>query len=281
MQLQLQVQQQPPLPSPPIIMRLNLAGVHGAFSPGVSMSPGTFYGRPGDVPGPNPHINAAVGAPVHVVQMHSPLGMVRMQQQQQQGQGQGQGGPMPPPHGGHPTHGAYFYAMSSPKKGPPTGMEPQGYFDPMHFPVGAVLPGVVNDAEGGMQMQSQSQSQALQTSGLANEVVQDGVEKEKERERKRVEEEELEGGGRGGGENKKDAGSIEKSTSLPDGKIDSVTAGLSSAGIDAAISRTHSLGHTEEPASKLVPEHGLVTMVDILDLELPEQQQPPALGSSA
>jgi len=78
------------------------------FSPGVAMSPGTFYGRPGEVlPNPNPFINAAVGAPVHV---HSPTG--------------------------HPTHGAYFYAMSSPKKGPPTGTEPKGYFDPMYFPPG-------------------------------------------------------------------------------------------------------------------------------------------------
>ena len=32
------------------------------FSPGGPMSPGAFYGRPGN---PNPHINPAVGAPVH------------------------------------------------------------------------------------------------------------------------------------------------------------------------------------------------------------------------
>ncbi|KAJ4495821.1 hypothetical protein C8J55DRAFT_4422 [Lentinula edodes] len=36
------------------------------FSPGLAMSPGTFWGRPGA--GPNPYINPAVGAPVHVVQ---------------------------------------------------------------------------------------------------------------------------------------------------------------------------------------------------------------------
>ncbi|KIP06458.1 hypothetical protein PHLGIDRAFT_459263 [Phlebiopsis gigantea 11061_1 CR5-6] len=33
------------------------------FSPGVAISPGAFWGRPGS--GPNPYINPAVGAPVH------------------------------------------------------------------------------------------------------------------------------------------------------------------------------------------------------------------------
>ena len=37
------------------------------------MSLGTFYGRPGDVPGPNPHINALVDALVY-----SPPEMVRV-----------------------------------------------------------------------------------------------------------------------------------------------------------------------------------------------------------
>ncbi|KAF9078738.1 hypothetical protein BDP27DRAFT_26623 [Rhodocollybia butyracea] len=39
------------------------------FSPGLAMSPGAFWGRPGVAgAGPNPFINPAVGAPVHVVQ---------------------------------------------------------------------------------------------------------------------------------------------------------------------------------------------------------------------
>ena len=48
----------------------HLHHAHGAmlspytpFSPGVAMSPGAFWGRPGS--GPNPYINPAVGAPVH------------------------------------------------------------------------------------------------------------------------------------------------------------------------------------------------------------------------
>jgi hypothetical protein len=51
-------------------LRLNLNAVQGGFSPGVAMSPGTFYGRPGQVPHPNPYINAAVGAPIHPVATH-------------------------------------------------------------------------------------------------------------------------------------------------------------------------------------------------------------------
>ncbi|KAF9530169.1 hypothetical protein CPB83DRAFT_187197 [Crepidotus variabilis] len=118
-----EVQQQPTSEQ---ALKLNLAQVHGAFSPGVAMSPGTFYGRPGDVPGPNPFINAAVGAPVHVSQvpihpMHSPQHVYAG---------------APPP---HVSHGAYFYAMSSPKSGPTTGLEPQGYFDPMYFPAAATV----------------------------------------------------------------------------------------------------------------------------------------------
>ena len=39
------------------------------FSPGLTMSPGAFWGRPGmNGAGPNPYINPAVGAPVHVMQ---------------------------------------------------------------------------------------------------------------------------------------------------------------------------------------------------------------------
>ncbi|KAK7462982.1 hypothetical protein VKT23_007563 [Stygiomarasmius scandens] len=38
------------------------------FSPGLAMSPGAFWGRPGAA-GPNPYINLAVGAPVHAGQL--------------------------------------------------------------------------------------------------------------------------------------------------------------------------------------------------------------------
>ena len=261
------------------------------------MSPGTFYGRAGDVPGPNPHINAAVGAPVHV---HSPLGMVHIQQQQQ-----GQAGPTMMPHGGHPTHGAYFYAMSSPRKGSPTGMEPQGYFDPMYFPVGAVVPGMDAEENG---TEIQSKSQAMQESGLANEVVRDGVENEN---KKTKDEEDS-----GEEATKKEEGLIEEGMSPLDGntngmtstsgvgtgsgslssgltgstlwdasdaeatsgggEIDSATNGPSNADIDTTISRTHSVGHTKERTSKILLEHVLETRVGVLDLKLPEQQRPPA-----
>ncbi|KAJ3516483.1 hypothetical protein NLJ89_g1089 [Agrocybe chaxingu] len=51
--------------------------------------------------------------------------------------------PAPPtqlPPGYHATHGAYFYAMSSPRRGAPTGLEPKGYFDPMYFPANVQPP---------------------------------------------------------------------------------------------------------------------------------------------
>lgn len=41
---------------------------YAPFSPGVTMSPGTFWGRPGG--GANPYINPAVGAPVHSIPPH-------------------------------------------------------------------------------------------------------------------------------------------------------------------------------------------------------------------
>ncbi|CAL1699204.1 unnamed protein product [Somion occarium] len=40
------------------------------FSPGLTMSPGAFWGRPGTGTGANPYINPAVGAPVHPQQPH-------------------------------------------------------------------------------------------------------------------------------------------------------------------------------------------------------------------
>ncbi|PPR06524.1 hypothetical protein CVT24_001443 [Panaeolus cyanescens] len=153
----------------PLHMRLNLANVPGSFSPGVAMSPGTFFGRPGEMAAvANPFINPAVGAPVHHVPMSAvgmnmnmmgvplmAMGRVNMNMNMNvnmsvssegpdtavaQGQGQGQDGqagdmmagtvnvPMGVP------HGAYFYAMASPKR-TGTGTEPQGYFDPMYFPL--------------------------------------------------------------------------------------------------------------------------------------------------
>ena len=127
-QEQQQQQQHPAYP-----LRLNLATAAGGFSPAMTMSPGTFYGRPGEVPGPNPYINAAVGAPVHPVShpaMYSPPVHPH---------------PHHPHHPHHPSslyrghgtpQGVYYYAaaMASPSKAPMTGMEPQGYFDPMYFP---------------------------------------------------------------------------------------------------------------------------------------------------
>jgi hypothetical protein len=188
-------------------------------------------------------------------------------------------------------------------------MEPQGYFDPMYFPVGAAVPGM--DAKSGME--TQSKSQALQASGLANEVVRDGVEQDKEKERKRRDEDD----GAEATMEKKDSGSTEESMSPLDGntsgttsisgvgtgsgslsngltgstswhasdagvagggEMGSATTGLSSADIDTTISRTHSVGHSKSPTSKVVPEHGLEMRVGMLDLKLPEEKLPP--GSS-
>ncbi|KAF7763533.1 hypothetical protein Agabi119p4_8070 [Agaricus bisporus var. burnettii] len=95
-----------------------------SFSPTVAMSPGAFWGRPGNHH-PNPLINPAVGAPVHV---HSPSAMRQM--------------------GGNPNLGgsAYFYPPPGPSQ-----VEPSGYFDPAYFPPGAQHPttlghsGLVNE----------------------------------------------------------------------------------------------------------------------------------------
>jgi hypothetical protein len=55
----------PPQPSP----GFQPPQLYTPFSPGLTMSPGAFWGRPGmNGAGPNPYINPAVGAPVHVVQ---------------------------------------------------------------------------------------------------------------------------------------------------------------------------------------------------------------------
>ncbi|KAF8069147.1 hypothetical protein FPV67DRAFT_1762072 [Lyophyllum atratum] len=71
------------------------------FSPGVAMSPGAFWGRPGGAP--NPMINPAVGAPVHMVhQVH-----------------------MTPGHG-HGGGGGFYAGVQE-----PTGYFDRGYFPPM------------------------------------------------------------------------------------------------------------------------------------------------------
>jgi len=96
-------------------LRLNLNAVPGGFSPGVAMSPGTFY------PHPNPYINAAVGAPVHPVGLQSPVHAHPAYHQQ-------------PGYGAGVTHGGYPYPVPSPKQGDLSGGEPQGYFDHVYFP---------------------------------------------------------------------------------------------------------------------------------------------------
>ena len=119
----------------PISMHINLNSVPGAFSPGVVMSPGTFYGRPGEVP---TFINAAVGAPLNMRggggTDTNEEGSADIQEQVKAQQGQGQIGQW---YHQNQSHGSYFYAMSSPKRRTPTGMEPKGYFDPLYFPAGA------------------------------------------------------------------------------------------------------------------------------------------------
>ncbi|KAF9473323.1 hypothetical protein BDN70DRAFT_885949 [Pholiota conissans] len=223
-------------------LRLNLASVHGPFSPGVVMSPGTFYGRPGEVvPNPNPWINAAVGAPVHVGE-HPPA------QSPHHGQG-------PTPHA-YATHGSYFYAMSSPKKAP-SGHEPKGYFDPMYFPASASGYGGYVAATAG--------AGAGDSSGLAKEVgVQakeggdggGGVEARGET-------------GEGGGSEKGKGKEVER-----DEKPSALAHAVSESGADdvfaladasaeaelggATISRTHSVGYARKPGAGHTASSGQV-----------------------
>ena len=70
------------------------------FSPGVTMSPGAMWGRPGS--GANPFINPAVGAPVHPGHYYSH----GYQQPQTQPQGEQDGGYFPPMT--REEHGGYF-----------------------------------------------------------------------------------------------------------------------------------------------------------------------------
>ena len=129
------------------------------------MSPGTFYGRPGELP---TFINAAVGAPLNMrgggggsadTNEEGSAGL----QEQAQAQ-QGQAGQWYHP---NQTHGSYFYAMSSPRRRTPTGMEPKGYFDPLYFPAGV---NVCNgNGNGGGYSSSVGGSGAL-----VNEIMKDG-----------------------------------------------------------------------------------------------------------
>ena len=143
-------------------MHINLNSIPGAFSPGVVMSPGTFYGRPGEVP---TFINAAVGAPLTMRgggADTSEGGSAGVQEQAQAQQGQGQAGQW---YYQNQTHGSYFYAMSSPRRRTPTGMEPKGYFDPLFFPAGV---NVCGDGGGGYS------SSAGGNGTLVNEIMKDG-----------------------------------------------------------------------------------------------------------
>ncbi|KAJ3994381.1 hypothetical protein F5050DRAFT_1809633 [Lentinula boryana] len=126
------------------------------FSPGLAMSPGAFWGRPGVAgAGPNPYINPAVGAPVHVVQ-------------------------------GSP--GEFFYHPQQPSPGLPGsvgvemgsrgGAEPGGYFDNVTLGQGYFPP-------------MQSYSGGSGASNVEGEILKDEKDKEedKEQELKVMEEE--------------------------------------------------------------------------------------------
>ncbi|KAI0370634.1 hypothetical protein BV20DRAFT_1035833 [Pilatotrama ljubarskyi] len=129
------------------------------FSPGVTMSPGAFWGRPGS--GANPFINPAVGAPVrpgHAYYTAYP------QQQQHPGQQQQQQQSQTGEHEGRPPDG-YFppvaVSMAMAQGGAMAPQEPAGYF-PWVPPSG-------HGADG----QQQQQQQQQRTSSLANEILRD------------------------------------------------------------------------------------------------------------
>ncbi|KAF5371686.1 hypothetical protein D9758_003393 [Tetrapyrgos nigripes] len=131
------------------------------FSPGVAMSPGTFWGRPG-VAGPNPYLNLAVGAPVHAGQM-SPGGFFFH--------------PYHPHSPGIPTPGAIPGSVDV-EIGSRGGGEPGGYFDSAlsqgYFPpVGNVGTG----AEAGYG------GWGATNTGLEGEILKDKKDKEEDRER--------------------------------------------------------------------------------------------------
>ena len=137
-------------------MRLNLNAVQGMFSPsGVAMSPGIFYGRPGQVPHPNPYINAAVGAPVHAVATHPAQSPLQLHPSYQYVAGV--------PHGGYP------YPIPSPS------VEPQGYFDHVYLPSSSEQAGGDTD-RGGSQSVSRPGGGAV--SGSSGQSSKEGLEEE-------------------------------------------------------------------------------------------------------
>ncbi|CDO76457.1 hypothetical protein BN946_scf184600.g6 [Trametes cinnabarina] len=116
------------------------------FSPGVTMSPGAFWGRPGT--GANPYINPAVGAPVRPGYYAAYAQEQQQQQQQQQQQGHGEQERRPPD--------GYFppvaVSMAMAQGGAVARDEPAGYF-PWVPPA--------------------SHEQSQRSSGLANEILRD------------------------------------------------------------------------------------------------------------
>ncbi|KAL0959867.1 hypothetical protein HGRIS_011539 [Hohenbuehelia grisea] len=116
------------------------------FSPGVAMSPGTVYA------GGNPHINAAVGAPVHMFGQPSP---------------------------GHPgAPGGFFYPpLSSLSPGDAMGgAEPAGYFDTVYLPPMPMYGGMSGLGPGG------PGSSSLGAGGVESEIMRDKVEEGPEQE---------------------------------------------------------------------------------------------------
>lgn len=102
-----------------------------SFSPTAAMSPGTFWGRPGHQ-NPNPFINPAVGAPVH---MHSSdvsrenLGTGNMINIDASVDSCAPGASPEPDSNLNVSGSAYFYAPSALGR-----VEPTGYFDPIYIP---------------------------------------------------------------------------------------------------------------------------------------------------
>ncbi|KAI0772294.1 hypothetical protein BD413DRAFT_603832 [Trametes elegans] len=128
------------------------------FSPGVTMSPGAFWGRPGT--GANPFINPAVGAPVRpghpyygAYPQQYPTPTPPLLQQGQQPEGSGQEGGRPPD--GYFPPVAVSVAMA--QGGAVARDEPAGYF-----------PWMPPAAHGGEGAQAQHR-----TSGLANEILRE------------------------------------------------------------------------------------------------------------
>ncbi|RPD54895.1 hypothetical protein L227DRAFT_334303 [Lentinus tigrinus ALCF2SS1-6] len=136
------------------------------FSPGVTMSPGAFWGRPGS--GANPFINPAVGAPVRSgpyygyaqpqQQQHQQHQQHQQQQQDQQGRQQGaseQQEGRPPDGYFPPVPVSMAMVQGSTSAVAAAGEEPAGYFPWMPPPASA------------------TSTSAHGTSGLANEILRE------------------------------------------------------------------------------------------------------------